>query len=368
MINCANPVAQYANKREEILAAVTRVLDKGPYILGPEVDTFERAFARYTGTTYGIGLNSGTDALILSLKALGVEAGDEVITVSHTALATVSAVLAVGAVPVLIDVHPKLYTIDVVQMEKAISSRTKAIIAVHIYGQSAELDSILKVARSHNLPVIEDCAQSTGGFYKGQRVGSLGVVGCFSFYPTKNLGAIGDGGMVVTNNPELNEKIRCLRQYGWDNHRNTEFPGLNSRLDEVQAAILNVKLKSLDEDNQKRIQIAETYRRELSSLNLILPAPSNQNEHVYHLFVIRLTERDGLKGHLEKRGVGAGIHYPVPAHRHGGYREKCRLGEAGMKITDELSQTVLSLPMYPEIPMTDVIKVCEAVKEFFKNA
>lgn len=368
MIICANPVAQYMSQREEILAAVTKVLDKGPYILGPEVDGFEKAFAKYCGATHGIGLNSGTDALILSLKALGVQPGDEVVTVSHTALATVSAVLAVGAIPVLVDVHPQLYTIDFKKMEQAITAKTKVIIAVHIYGQTAELDQILRIAKANNLPLIEDCAQSTGGFYKGRRVGSLGIVGCFSFYPTKNLGAIGDGGMVVTSDHELNIKIRRLRQYGWDDHRKTEVPGLNSRLDEIQASILNVKLKDLDNSNQKRMKIAEIYSRELASLDLVLPVANSAQEHIYHLYVIRLQERDALKAHLERNGIMAGIHYPVPAHRHGGYQQKCRIESSGMAVTDELSQTVLSLPMYPELSISDVSKVCTSVKSFFENA
>lgn len=367
MINCANPVAQYMSQREEILAALTKVLDKGPYILGPEVDAFEQAFAKYCGTKHGIGLNSGTDALILSLKALGVRPGDEVVTVSHTALATVSAILALEAVPVLVDVNPKFYTIDVVKMEQAITSKTKAIIVVHIYGQSAQLEQILKIAEHKNVPVIEDCAQSTGGFYQGKRVGSFGTVGCFSFYPTKNLGAIGDGGMVVTNDSIINTKIRRLRQYGWDEERNTELPGLNSRLDELQAAILNVKLKTLDESNQKRIKIAEAYSRELSSLSLILPHANDFNEHVYHLYVIRLQQRNELKSYLESQGILAGIHYPIPAHLHGGYKAKCNLNYSNMNITDELSQTVLSLPIYPELSMENVLRVCSAIKDFFKN-
>ena len=274
MVLCANPLAQYQSQRDEILDAVKNVLESGNYILGPEVAKFEKSFAQFCGTNFAVGLNSGTDALILALKALDIGPGDEVITVSLTALATASAVIAVGAVPVLVDVESKRYTLDPHLIREAVTSKTKAIIAVHLYGQAADLDSIKAIANECGLYLIEDCAQCAGGYYKGKRLGSIGDIGCFSFYPTKNLGAIGDGGLVTTNDSQLFQRIQRLRQYGWNESRQTIEPGINSRLDEVQAAILNVKLKTLDAKNLSRIEIANTYITELASLPIQLPQTS----------------------------------------------------------------------------------------------
>jgi dTDP-4-amino-4,6-dideoxygalactose transaminase len=365
VIVCANPQAQYASHKEEIDQAIQRALLGAHYILGPEVAKFEKTFAAYTGVDYAVGLNSGTDALILGLRALGVEPGDEVITVSMTALATVSAILAVGATPVLVDIDPIHYTIDPAAVRKVISNKTKAIVAVHLYGQAADLESLMAIAKENGLPLIEDCAQSTGARYKGRRLGSLGDLGCFSFYPTKNLGAIGDGGMLVTQRPEIAERVRRLRQYGWDDTRATVEPGLNSRLDEVQAAILNVKLQHLDADNSRRRAIAKTYSEALGGLRMQLPAERPETEHVFHLYVLKLSDREKLKSHLASHGVLAGVHYPVPAHRHGGYTEKCVLRAGPLAVTDQLSATVLSLPMYPELTVDEVNQVVRAVKSFY---
>lgn len=349
MILCANPLAQYQSNKKEILEAVHRVLEVGNYIHGPEVKAFEKSFANYCGIGHAVGVNSGTDALILALRAMNIGAGDEVITVSHTALATVAAIIASGATPVLVDIEQAYYTLDPECFRRAITSKTKAVIPVHIYGQPADMDAIMAIAREHNLLVIEDCAQATGAIYKGMRVGSMGDAGCFSFYPTKNLGAIGDGGMVVTNNAELAQRVQRLAQYGWDEARNTVETGINSRLDEIQAAILSVKLKKLDADNTNRASIAMKYGEMLSKLSVSSPAVRPEVRHVYHLYVVICKNRDVLKQKLADCEIIAGIHYPVPAHRHPGYDKKCILPNTGLPVTDKIVGNILSLPMYPEI-------------------
>ncbi len=368
MILCANPQAQYLAQKEEILEAVERTFGGNNYILGSEVATFENAFAQYNGCRHAVGVNSGTDALVLALRAYDIGAGDEVITVSHTALATVSAILATGATPVIVDVDPEFYTINVEAVQHAVTTKTKAIIAVHLYGQAADLAHLLSLAEKAGVPLIEDCAQSTGGRYQGQRTGSLGDVGCFSFYPTKNLGAIGDGGAVITNNTRLAERIGRLRQYGWDPSRQTQEPGLNSRLDEVQAAILNVKLKTLDAANDKRRLIAKMYSEALMGLPLTTPKVRPKTEHAYHLYVVTTENhktREELKNFLATKKVMAGVHYPTPAHKHVGYDKKCVFKDSQLSVTNQLSETVLSLPMYPELTIDEVQTVIISIKEFF---
>lgn len=365
MIPCANPLAQYQSHKEEILGAINRVLDGGNYILGPEIASFEHTFAKFSGVDYAIGVNSGTDALILAIHALGIGPGDEVITVSHTAIATVSAIIATGATPVLVDIDSVYYTIDPNCLQHAITQKTKAVIPVHLYGQPADMDEIMKIALEHGLYVIEDCAQSAGAIYKGKRLGSIGIIGCFSFYPTKNLGAIGDGGMVITSDKKIAERIKRLRQYGWDDNRLTEEAGLNSRLDEMQAAILNVKLKKLDEDNARRRAIAKIYNEGLTGLPITLPAERPCTSQVYHLYVIACMDRDKLKINLAENGIFAGIHYPVAVHCQDGYISKCILPGSGLPATEGLIKNVLSLPMYPEINTSDVQYVIEALKKFY---
>jgi dTDP-4-amino-4,6-dideoxygalactose transaminase len=327
------------------------------------VGAFEQSFAAYCGTDYAAGVNSGTDALILTLRALDIGAGDEVITVSHTALATIAAIIASGATPVLVDIDPVYYTMDPECFQKAITSKTKAVIPVHLYGQPADMDTIMEIAKARNLLVVEDCAQATGALYKGRRVGSIGDAGCFSFYPTKNLGAIGDGGMVVTKNEKLFQRIRQLRQYGWDINRHTEEPGLNSRLCEMQAAILNVKLKYLDDDNARRREIALMYNKGLSGLSIKLPKERLDTTHAYHLYVIVSEKRGFLKDRLAENGVLAGVHYPVPGHLHGGYDRQCKSPSAGLLVTEGISGKVLSLPMYPEMTSMQVAQVIDRMLE-----
>jgi dTDP-4-amino-4,6-dideoxygalactose transaminase len=361
VIPWASPLAQVRSRRGAIDAAVARVFDSGTYILGEEVAAFEREFAAYCGVANAVGVASGTDALILALKALGIGPGDEVLTVSHTAVATVAAPIAVGATPVLVDVDRASYTIDPSGLEQAISARSKAVIVVHLYGQSANMDAICEIAQRHQLKVIEDCAQATGAHHRGRKVGGLADIGCFSFYPTKNLGAIGDGGMVITADSELAARLRRLRQYGWNDFRETQEPGLNSRLDPLQAAILRVKLPHLDADNARRAAIARMYDEGLAKLPLRLPTPSAGTGHAYHLYVIVSDARDKLLQHLAQQGIDAGVHYPVPVHRQRGYSERAIVSNGGLPVTEWLAGRILSLPIFPELSDDDVGQVIAAL-------
>jgi dTDP-4-amino-4,6-dideoxygalactose transaminase len=365
MIPWASPLAQYRAHEDSIRAAITRVLDSGNYILGEEVESFERAFADYCASGHAVGVASGTDALVLALKALGIGPGDEVITVSHTAVATAAAILAIGAVPVLIDVDETHMTLDPAAITAAVTPRTKALIAVHLYGQAADLDAILDLSRQHGLPVIEDCAQAAGGRYRGRRLGSIGDVGCFSFYPTKNLGAIGDGGLVSTSDDKIAARVRRLRQYGWDDARETSEAGLNSRLDPLQAAILNAKLPHLDADNARRIAIARQYARALADVPLGLPSMPSEQGHVYHLYVVKCEERDRLRAHLAAEGISSAVHYSVPIHRQRGYAERAIVPADGLPVTEKLAARIISLPIYPGLSAVEVDRVIASIRRFY---
>ena len=364
MILCSNPKAQYLAHKKEIDAAIKRVLDSGWYILGKEVQAFEEEFAEYIGVSYGVGVGSGTEAIHLALKACQIGVGDEVITVSHTAVATVAAIEMTGAKAVFVDLEPDFFTLDPNMLKAAITPRTRAIVPVHIYGQPAELDPVLQIARKHNLRVIEDCAQAHGAMYKNKRLGSFGDMACYSFYPTKNLGALGDGGMVVTGDGELAEKAKLLREYGWAERYISHFAGWNTRLDELQAAVLRVKLKHLDEDNSKRGQVAKIYDKELSTTNLILPKQRENCTHVYHLYVVRSARRDELLAYLREKGVGASIHYPAPVHLQPAYNQ----ANSNLVQTERAAKEILSLPMYPELSKSDIMSVIETIKEFESKA
>ena len=362
LILCANPRAQYEAHKTAIDEAIRRVLENGRYILGEEVLAFEREFANYIGVRYAIGVGSGTEALHLALAACDIGEGDEVITVAHTAVATVAAIELSGAMPVLVDVEADYFTLDPNQLEAAITSRTKAIIPVHIYGQPSDLGAIRPIARRHGIRVIEDCAQAHGATYRERRVGSWGDVACFSFYPTKNLGAIGDAGAVTTNDPELAGKIRCLREYGWTERNVSSMPGWNSRLDELQAAILRVKLQFLEANNNERRRIASLYDELLADSDLVLPRRREDATHVFHLYVVRSDERDDLLAQLRASGVGALIHYPVPVHLQPAY--SARLSARHLPITERLAKEILSLPIYPELTDTEVQKVAAACERY----
>ena len=325
------------------------------------MNTFEQEFADYCGVKHGIGVASGTEALHLALVSCGIAQGDEVITVAHTAVATASAVSLTGAKPVLVDIDPEYFTIDPDCVKDAITARTKAIIPVHIYGQPADMDSVRLIAEENGLIVIEDCAQAHGAKYRGRRVGSLGEMGCFSFYPTKNLGAIGDGGMVVTDNSELADKVRLLREYGWKERFISSDQGWNSRLDEMQAGVLRVKLRYLDADNQKRVSLANDYLAGLANLPLGLPRKRDASDHVYHLFVIKTEDRASLQEYLKKEGIGTGIHYPVPIHQQDYFAKLAKYGS--LKVTEKLSREIVSLPMYPELSRRESDTVIQTMQD-----
>jgi dTDP-4-amino-4,6-dideoxygalactose transaminase len=364
VISCANPRLQYVARKREIDDALSRVLDKGCYVLGEEVRAFESEFASYIGVKHGVGVGSGTEALHLALRSCGIRPGDEVITASHTAIATVVAIELAGAIPVLVDIEPDFYTIDPRKIELAMTSKTKAIIPVHLYGQPADLDPIMEIAEKYGLWMIEDCAQAHGATYKDKRVGSYGHLACFSFYPTKNLGALGDGGMVVTNHSDLEQRLRSLREYGWAERFVSHYPGFNSRLDEMQAAILRVKLQYLDQDNLSRTQIASVYRAELGGCDIFLPCNRQETSHVYHLYVVRTSRRDALRQHLQDNGISASIHYPVPVHLQPAYRQ--RLSQHHTLVeTERVAQEILSLPIYPELAESHVCAVTKAVRQLF---
>jgi len=367
MINCGNPRAQYQAHQAEIDAAVLRVLEKGWYILGDEVRAFEAEFSAYVGVAHGIGVGSGTEALHLAIAACGIGPGDEVITVSHTAVATVAAIELTGATPVLVDIDPKTFTLSSSGLAAAIGPHTKAVIPVHLYGQPADLAPILRIAREHNLRVIEDCAQAHGAIYRGRKVGAWGDIACFSFYPTKNLGAIGDGGMILTNDADLAERVRLLREYGWTERYVSQSRGWNSRLDELQAAVLRVKLRYLDADNVARRKWASFYDEQLAECQLILPETIPEADHVYHLYVVRSTDRNGLQNFLRAGGIGALIHYPVPVHLQPAY--KCRLrGSDQLAETERAAREVLSLPIYPELTQAEADQVVATVRRFQEKA
>ena len=340
------------------------MLKSGRYILGDEVLAFEREFASYIGVRDAVGVGSGTEALHLALAACGIGRGDEVITVAHTAVATVAAIELAGATPVFVDIEPDFFTLDPLKVEAAITSRTKAIVPVHLYGQPADLDAITSIAQLHGLRVIEDCAQAHGATYREKRVGSCGDIACFSFYPTKNLGAIGDGGAVTTNDHELADKVRALREYGWVERNVSTVRGLNSRLDELQAAILRVKLQFLDADNRQRRRIADLYDQLLAESDFILPQRRANATHVFHLYVVRSEERDDVVERLRAHDVGAMIHYPVPVHLQPAYAGRIA-GAENLRNTERAAKEILSLPIYPELTDAEVNKVVAACEKYY---
>lgn len=358
---------QYAAIGAEIDAAVARVLQRGRFILGEEVEAFEHEFAAACGVAYAVGVGSGTEALHLALRAAGIGPGDEVVTVSHTAVATAAAVELTGARPLLVDIDPQRYTMDPQQLEQAITPRTRAILPVHLYGCPADLGPILEIAARRGLLVVEDCAQAHGARYQGRPVGSWGQIAAFSFYPTKNLGAYGDGGAILTDDPTLARQARLLREYGWAERYVSHIRGTNSRLDELQAAILRVKLRHLESWNERRRQIARRYTEQLRSLPLTLPQEPPDARHVYHLYVVRHPHRDDLQTFLRQRGIGTLVHYPQPVHLQPAYAD-LGYGPGSLPASEAAARQVLSLPMYPELDDAEVAAVAEAVGEFFQTS
>ncbi|MBW1999036.1 MAG: DegT/DnrJ/EryC1/StrS family aminotransferase [Deltaproteobacteria bacterium] len=365
MIRQNDPLANYVTLKPEIDRAIDRVLSSGWYILGQETEAFEREFARYMGGGYCVGVANGTEALFLALRACGVGPGDEVITVSHTAVATIAAIRMCGANPVMVDICEETYTINPEHVEKTITKSTRAIVPVHLYGQPADLEPLLALARKYGLSLVEDCAQAHGATLQGQKVGALGNAGAFSFYPTKNLGCIGDGGAVFTRDKELWERLLRLRQYGWDENRISTSEGFNSRLDEIQAAILRVKLKHLDKNNQERVKLAKAYNRSLRDLPLSLPREAPGTAHVYHQYVIACQDestRERLLSFLNENGIQCAIHYPVPVHLQPAYT---RFPHPDLKVTENIAKRIVSLPIYPEMGIDRVENVAVVISKFF---
>jgi dTDP-4-amino-4,6-dideoxygalactose transaminase len=358
--------AQYQSIKPEIDAAIARVLDSCQFVLGPEVAAFEQEFASYCGAAQCIALNSGTSALHLALLAAGVGPGDEVITVPFTFVASVSAVTYTGARPVLVDIDPRSFTMDPAAIEAAITPRTKAILPVHLYGQSADMDPIMEVARRHGLIVIEDAAQAHGAKYKGRSVGSIGDMACFSFYPGKNLGAYGEGGAVTTSNPEYATTIRMLRDWGQDRKYHHVLKGFNFRMEGFQGAILRVKLRHLERWTEARRAVVSLYDKLLDDSGVERPTEMAWARHVYHVYTVRTDDRDGLQTALQADGIQTGIHYPVPAHLQPAYAD-LGYGRGAFPRSEEAAKQVLSLPLYPEISTQAVTEVAGAVKKAVAN-
>jgi len=353
----------YAQIKQDVDQAVHRVLDSGWYILGKELDVFEKQFAEWVGVDFCVGVGSGTEALHLALIAAGVNPGDEVITVPNTAVPTISAISAAQATPVFVDVDETTRCMDAAKIVAAVTGRTKAVIPVHLYGNACDMDAIMRIAESHQLKVIEDCAQAHGARFRGRPVGSFGDYGCFSFYPSKNLGAFGDAGAVVVNDTDKAEKLRMLRNYGQSRRYYHDIIGVNTRLDEMQAAILSAQLPYLAAWTRRRQEIAKLYNESIRNPKIQTPATRGDVEHVYHLYVIRTAERDALRHYLEEQGIGTQIHYPVSCHlqkayAHLGYRRD------DFPVAEKLADEVLSLPNYPELSDDQVLTICDLLNKY----
>lgn len=353
---------QFSKIKPKINASVTRVLHSGKFILGKEGVRFENAFAGYIGARYGVGVNSGTDALKIALRSLGVKPGDEVITVPNTAVPTVSAIRETGAIPVFVDIN-EYFTIDIRNIERAITKKTKVVLPVHLYGQPCDMAAILYIAKKYKLKVIEDCAQATGASIQNKKAGTFGDIACFSFYPTKNLGAYGDGGMIVTSDTKLADAARRLRTYGMEKTYYAYEEGYNSRLDELQAAVLNIKLPHTDAWNARRKEIASYYLENITNRHIMLPRLNTGVSHVFHLFVIRTKGRERLKRYLQRHGIGCGVHYPFPIHLQKAY---AFLGykNGDLPETESAAQDILSLPIFPELTDKELRHIVAKINAF----
>ncbi|MBU1853238.1 MAG: DegT/DnrJ/EryC1/StrS family aminotransferase [Candidatus Omnitrophica bacterium] len=356
---------QYEDIKDEIRGPLEEVIKSGQFILGKDVGLFEQAFSAYCNMKYGVGLNSGTDALFLACLACGIGKGDEVIVVPYTYIATLLAISMTGAKPVLVDIDEETYNIDVSKIERKITNKTKAVLPVHLYGHPVDMDPLMKIAEKYNLKVIEDCAQAHGALYKNKKVGSFGDVSCFSFYPTKNLGAFGDAGMALTDSEEIKQRLISLRDYGRKGRYEHVIKGYNSRLDTLQAAILRVKLKHLDEWNEKRRKNAHLYTKlfKEKGLDLVLPYEADYVKHVYHIYVVRIKNREEVVKQLMDKGIRTLIHYPIPIHLQAAYKE---LGykKGDFPIAEKCCEEVLTLPMYPELGEQEIRYVVDTFSGF----
>lgn len=355
--------AQYKSLQKDVDGAVKRVIKNAQFILGREVELLEQEFASYCMASYAVGVDNGSSALELGMRALGINIGDEVITPVNSFIASSSSISFIGATPVWVDCDPKTYNINVSQIQDKITKKTKAIMPVHLYGQAADMDSILRIAKKYKLFVIEDACQAHGALYKGKRVGTFGDFAAFSFYPGKNLGAYGDAGAIITNNKTLAEKVRQMRNYGQSKKYYHEFLAWNRRLDEIQASILRVKLRYLDSWNKKRRRIAGLYDQHLKEFPVSTPYIEPYNAHVYHLYVIRVKERNELREYLAKKEIETGIHYPIPIHLQKAYRHM--RGKERFPVAESYMKEYLSLPIYPELTDREVWYICQKIKSFF---
>jgi aminotransferase EvaB len=366
-INVWEYLEEYEKEEAEISEAMLRVLNSGKLVLGPEVSAFEEEFSGWCGVENGIGVANGTDAIFLACKALGLVVGDEVLTVSNTAVPTVSAITAAGGIPVFVDIDPLTYLMDVSKLESRITPKTKIIIPVHLFGQAVDMDVVISLAKKYNLKIIEDCAQAHGAEYKGAKVGGLGDIGAFSFYPTKILGTYGDGGMCITNDKSLAEKIKRLRFYGMEKIYYSVEQGYNSRLDELHAAVLRVKLTKLNFNIELRRRIAKKYNDELRDANIILPIESINNKHAYYLYVVRHLKRDAIINELREFGINLNISYPWPIHTMSGYDHLKKI-EGGLPNTENAAKEIFSLPMYPTLTQEKqnftIMKLKEIIKKY----
>jgi dTDP-4-amino-4,6-dideoxygalactose transaminase len=367
MIPFGDPSASYHTHKSEIDQAIKRVLDSGWYVLGTEVDVFEEEFASFHGQDFhAMGVANGTDAIALCIRCLGLGTGDEIITPSHTAVATVAGIEQAGCTPVFADINPHTRCIDPKSIEQRVSTNTRAIMPVHIYGQPAEMHRVLEIAKAQNLAVVEDCSQAHGAEIDGQKVGTFAEISAYSCYPTKNLGGTGDGGVILCQSKEFAEKIKSLRQYGWNEARESIIPGFNSRLDELQAAILRVKLHHLSDDNNKRRAIAIRYNEGFKELPITLPALHENQLHAMHLYVIECDRRNEFMEYLRSHQIGASLHYPLAVHQHAAYANRIR-GWENLPVTEQFYQRNLTLPMYPELSNDAVEHIISTVQNWFQE-
>ncbi len=363
MIEFLSLKEQYAKIKPEIDEAIKRVIERQWFILGPELEQFEKEFAEFCNAKYAVGVNSGTDAISIALHARNIGFGDEVITAPNTAIPTAAAIIDVGATPVFVDIEEQTYNMDTSKIEAKITARTKAIIPVHLYGNPCLMDEIISIAKKYNLVIIEDACQAHGAKYKNQFVGTFGDFGCFSFYPSKNLGGYGDGGIILCKTKEDYELLKRLRFYGQSTRYVCEHHGRNSRLDELQAAVLRVKLKHLNEWNSVRRKIADLYTSLIKNNDVVLPTQTNDGEHVFHLFVIRSSKRDILKKYLEEKGIKTEIHYPIPLHLQKGF-EFLNLKEGSYPVAEKVMKEILSIPLYPELSDEQIKEVADKINVF----
>ena len=363
MLFFANPKSEYIFLKKKIDTKIKKVLNSNSYILGKEVENFEKNFSKYLGIKNSVGVSNGTDAIILALQAINTKKGDEIITTSHTAFATIAAIVDVGAIPIFVDIKEEDFNIDVSKIENKITKKTKAIIAVHIYGNPVNIQELIRIKKKNKITLIEDCAQAHGAEYDKIKVGTFGDLSCFSFYPTKNLSTFGDGGMVSTNNNNMYKKLKLLREYGWTKKNFSSQKGSNKRLDELHAGILNTKLAYLDQFNDKRILIAKKFLKNVKSKKLVLPQINLKKKHVFHLFVIRVknNQRDQFLNYLKKNNIFAGIHYPLPNHQQ---KPFIKYNKTKLPVTEKISNEITSIPNYPLLSTKEINKIIRVINNF----